>query len=71
EAGDAKPGSSDWVNTDGVVRFTFRGWNATSAAFGEPFIIGDVDGAGLFVQIAQQRIGAVNLVNWYVLVGVK
>jgi hypothetical protein len=69
EAGDAKPGSSDWVNADGVVRFTFRGWTASAGAFGEPFRIGDVDGVGLYVQMSQQRIGAVNLVNWYVLVG--
>jgi hypothetical protein len=55
-------------NVDGVVKFTFRGWTALGAVT-EPVRIGDSDGVGLHIQLAHQRVGATNHVNWYVLMG--
>src|ERR1700691_3097903 len=72
DSGDGTKGTSSWENINGVVKFTFRDWTAVGgAAFTEPFRIGDVGGVGLFVQIAHYRIGTLNHVNWFVLVGGK
>lgn len=62
--------SGTWRSEDGLVRFTFSGWNNPyGTVVSEPTKFGEIRGKKVYFQLAHHYVGEVNLVHLYVLVG--
>ena len=67
-AGEERSGT--WASADGIVRFTFSGWNnPLGTCTVEPTKFGDLGTKRMFFQLSQHYIGEQNFANLFILVG--
>jgi hypothetical protein len=59
-----------WHQENGVVRFTFAGWNnPLGTCVLEPTKFGDIAGKRIYFQLAHHFVGEQNLAHLFILVG--
>lgn len=67
-AGDERTGA--WQQENGVVRFTFAGWNnPLGTCVIEPTKFGDIRGKLIYFQLAHHFLGEQNLAHLFILIG--
>ena len=73
-----KPGGPEqaqegrWTTAEGVTRMEFLGWkNPLGVVTSLPQHFGDLRGEPIWFQMAHHRIGDVNVVQFYILIGGK
>lgn len=70
ERNGQSPGTVSWSGEGNVVRFHAVGWkNVGGASTTEPAGFGDVNGRRMYFQLAQHRIGSMNLAHLFISLG--